>query len=392
MVYLNAYIPGRVLAMKPVYLCISRLCKSCRWRKLAATVQTNVHFTTCQFSQGVDSCLESSFITGYYQIQVISGTYDITADRDAFIEESSPGGNFGSDDRIKVNIADLDTYRSVVRFDVASLPAGKVVTDATLRLYVTDGSSDTMSVHRMTSAWTEGGVTWNTHASSYDPAAIVGFVPSVEEAFADIDLTATVDDWYRGITVNDGLMILTTGDDGFDFKARETGDPASRPRLLVTFADPVLALGRTATVLNDPIDGASNPHAVPGAVVRHEITVTNAGLGSPDDDTVVVLDDLSSHAALFAGDLGGGGSGPVSFTDGIPSSALTYTFTSLGSGTDDLDFSNDGGSSWTYVPTPDGDGYDTAVTHIRIRPQGTFAPESGGQSASFRIGYRVRVR
>jgi hypothetical protein len=44
---------------------------------------------------------------------------------------------------------------------------------------------------------------------------------------------------------------------------------------------------------------------------------------------------------------------------------------------DDVDFSNDGGSTWTYVPAPNALGVDPAVTHIRIRPKGTMAAGSG---------------
>ena len=70
------------------------------------------------------------------------------------------------------------------------------------------------------------------------------------------------------------------------------------------------------------------------------------------------------------------------FQDGSPASGLTYTYTSLASTTDDVDFSNDGGTTWTYVPVPNGSGVDPAVTHIRIRPKGTMAANS-----AFTLGF-----
>ena len=66
--------------------------------------------------------------------------------------------------------------------------------------------------------------------------------------------------------------------------------------------------------------------------------------------------------------------------NGSPSSALTWTFTALNSLTDDVDFSNDGGTTWTYVPVPDANGYDAAVTDVRLRPKGTMPGNGGGQS------------
>ena len=82
------------------------------------------------------------------------------------------------------------------------------------------------------------------------------------------------------------------------------------------------------------------------------------------------------------------GSGPVQFVDGSPSSGLTYTFTSLGSVSDDVDFSNDDGATWTYQPVPDADGVDSSVTDIRINPKGAFA----GDNAQFTLKFRVRVK
>ena len=65
---------------------------------------------------------------------------------------------------------------------------------------------------------------------------------------------------------------------------------------------------------------------------------------------------------------------------------------SLASATDDLEFSNNGGSTWTHVPTADLNGYDTSgTTHIRMRPKGTMAGASAGGSPSFQLRFRVRV-
>ena len=73
------------------------------------------------------------------------------------------------------------------------------------------------------------------------------------------------------------------------------------------------------------------------------------------------------------------------FTAG--SSGLTYSFTSLANATDDLEFSNNGGASWTYVPTIDANGVDANVTHVRIRPKGSMVPGS-----SFTINLRGLVK
>jgi hypothetical protein len=56
--------------------------------------------------------------------------------------------------------------------------------------------------------------------------------------------------------------------------------------------------------------------------------------------------------------------------------------------TDDLQFSNDSGATWNYVPTPDAGDYDTAITGLRVNPKGAFS-SGGGQ---FTLRFRVMVK
>ena len=154
---------------------------------------------------------------------------------------------------------------------------------------------------------------------------------------------------------------------------------------------PTVSVVKSTLVTTDPVNGGSNPKSIPGATVRMKITVTNTGGGWPDLDTVFIGDAIPANSALYVNDLGGGGSGPVIFTDGGVASGLTYTFTSLASTTDDVDFSDDSGSTWTYTPVADGDGFDANVTDIRINPQGVFAPKVGANEPSFDVEFDTRV-
>ena len=94
---------------------------------------------------------------------------------------------------------------------------------------------------------------------------------------------------------------------------------------------------------------------------------------------------------MIVSDIGAPGSGPVRFTDGAPASGLAYSFVSLASTTDDIAFSNDGGLTFTYTPTPDASGCDLAVTHIEISPGGAFAADTGSGAPSAAFGFRVLV-
>lgn len=156
---------------------------------------------------------------------------------------------------------------------------------------------------------------------------------------------------------------------------------------------PEISATKVVNTISDPTGGSS--YQLPGSVMEYTVSIQNAGGGSPDTDTVLVTDPIPVQGDLFVGDIGGAGSGPVSFTDGAESSGLSYTFTSLGSGTDDLEFSDDGGSTWTYTPTPDADGFDVNVTHIRLNPKGDFEEVTSANypaTPSFSIKFRMRVQ
>ncbi len=158
-----------------------------------------------------------------------------------------------------------------------------------------------------------------------------------------------------------------------------------------TLAKVNLVLLKSLFTLSDPINGASDPRAIPGALVEYTVLVTNQGAGASDVDSIRLADALPANTTLVVADIAGAGSGPVAFTQGTPSSTLAYTFTSLANLADGVEFSNDGGTTWTYVPTAAGDGTDSAVTHVRVRPTGAFAARTGPTGPSFTIRFRVRV-
>jgi len=125
--------------------------------------------------------------------------------------------------------------------------------------------------------------------------------------------------------------------------------------------------------------------------MTYTVAVVNSGTGPVDSGTTVITDPIPDNAALFVSDINGAGSGPVLFTQGTTSSTLSYTFTALNNSGDDVDFSNNGGATWTYVPTPGVDGCDPLVTHLRINPKGRFVGTAAAPNPGFSLNYRVCV-
>lgn len=154
---------------------------------------------------------------------------------------------------------------------------------------------------------------------------------------------------------------------------------------------PTLTHLKSVSVLSDPLNNTTNPKSIPGAMQVYTLRITNQGAGSVDSNTVAIVDAVPANTALFVQDLGVAGSGPVAFTNGTPTSALTYSYSGLANGGDDLEFSNNGGGTWVYTPVANANGCDPAVTHIRVRPKGTMAGASGAGNPFFEIRFRVRV-
>ncbi|MFC7537864.1 hypothetical protein ACFQPG_10885 [Sphingomonas sp. GCM10030256] len=146
-----------------------------------------------------------------------------------------------------------------------------------------------------------------------------------------------------------------------------------------------LTANKTSSIASNAQEGTINAKALPGALVDYVVTVANPNPLPIDADTIVVSDRTPTNMKLCLTDVGAPGTGPVRFADGQPPSGLTYVYGGLASSTDRLDFSDDNGATWTFLPVLDADGCNSRVTHVRIRPTGAFA-------ASGRFTLQLRYR
>lgn len=148
---------------------------------------------------------------------------------------------------------------------------------------------------------------------------------------------------------------------------------------------PTLLVSKVSEVLSDPFNASANPKRIPGAIVRYVIGVTNSGPGAVDASSLVVTDRVPADAALY---VAAGGGGPVEFIDGVPPSGLAFNPAA------DVTYSNQpgGGAPYTYTPVPDGQGFDGAVTGVRIAPTGVMNAAGGSGQPSFSLRLRIRIR
>ncbi|MFZ5563586.1 MAG: hypothetical protein ACOZBW_05990 [Thermodesulfobacteriota bacterium] len=158
-----------------------------------------------------------------------------------------------------------------------------------------------------------------------DDSAIADDPATVQVVFADAAGTAA------GDTANDG----TASDDG-----------------TYTVVTAALEVTKASAVESDPVNGTTNPKAIPGAVIEYEITVENTG--SSNATSVTITDTIPANTDFVVGSVTGGDS--VDYSDG----------------------------SWGYSPVGAPGDPDPAVVAIQI-VFNSIAASGGSASATFRV-------
>jgi hypothetical protein len=154
----------------------------------------------------------------------------LTANADAWIDQSSPTSNKGSDSILKVmSKSGNGNLRGVLRFNMPAMPQGCAVQYATLRVYAKAGASNrTLQVAQLGGSWTEGAVTWGNQ-----PATVGGVVTTTSgTGYRDWNVASLVQEQYLG--TNNGFLLRDASenqDAEQQFHARE--ESANRPLLVL---------------------------------------------------------------------------------------------------------------------------------------------------------------
>jgi hypothetical protein len=205
-----------------------------------------------------------------------SSTLDLTATMDNVMSSTSPTINNGSCTQIN---ADGDTgsgqrSRSLIQFDLSSLPPGATITSATLTLMKEGGDdvADNVSVHRITNSWTQGTgcsvaavSNWNQRATGTNWTTAGGDFIAGQEATTSVaangsytwNVTNMVQGWIAGTFSNNGLLVKmvneTTSGNWKIFASTESTTSANRPKLSITYSLPGTTTFTQSPVLCSPL-------------------------------------------------------------------------------------------------------------------------------------------
>ncbi|WP_064198961.1 DNRLRE domain-containing protein [Brevibacillus brevis] len=167
--------------------------------------------------------------------------------KDSTIRENLPTLNYGNDRGMLVGKDEYngEIFRSLIQFDLSSIPANKVLKKAILRVYNSPFSRDMdLSIFNLLSNWQEKDVTWANQPPQGDKVATKNIGLS-QSGFIEIDITNLVAKWYQKAIPNYGLFLCSEDESKLAsilFGTRESDNP---PELELGFELPVINDGES---------------------------------------------------------------------------------------------------------------------------------------------------
>ncbi len=145
-----------------------------------------------------------------------------------------------------------NTQRSLLQFDISSIPMGQQIDSAVLTLfsnttYGSNPSANPMTVHQVTKSWVEAQATWNsastgntwtTPGGDHVATAIATSTlnPLSSNQPVTWNITSLVQDWYDGGASNHGLLIKAPAVTYLTFHSANFGTVAFRPNLQIIYS------------------------------------------------------------------------------------------------------------------------------------------------------------
>jgi len=185
---------------------------------------------------------------------------DSVTSSDTYIEDNTMDANHNSLGYIKVGNTDLVTNRSLIKFDLTSIPASAQIISATLTLRLSETSGTTscgLAAYRVLKDWVAAQSTWNIYktGSAWDMGG--AFFPDGTDCEMVYTGTATVNgstpqydlvkiildpdhvkEWVDGTLANNGVLLKALSESGKSFtfySSNESTFTTLRPALEVIY-------------------------------------------------------------------------------------------------------------------------------------------------------------
>jgi Disaggregatase related repeat len=195
--------------------------------------------------------------------------------KDCWISAQSPDeSNCGSNSPyLRVGTSNGDARRSLLKFDISSIPLDATVSDAQAQLYLDETQTTSVRmadyvVRRVTQGWTSE-ATWNAHdgvnrwaTPGGDFLARSDLETSLNgsaSGYKSFDATPMVTAWFEGTAKNSGLLLkqkLEDTDSVLYFHSAQSGAIQHLPKLVVTYT-----LSGEGTIVDFEVSGIDEARA-----------------------------------------------------------------------------------------------------------------------------------
>jgi hypothetical protein len=172
---------------------------------------------------------------GMFTLLATTSQAQITPSQDAYTSSADPAANFGANVLLDVDGASQIAY---IQFNLASVPSGARVRQATLKLYVNGvTTAGSFNVDYVSGTWSESTIT-----SSFAPAlggVIASGVPITtadKNQYILINVTPAVQAWLDGSQANDGIALVANSTFNVSFDSKENTTTSHPPELDIVFA------------------------------------------------------------------------------------------------------------------------------------------------------------
>ena len=189
------------------------------------------------------------FFNGLTGFTIYEAQPDPTAGKDAYIRNQSLL-NFGTDTVLKIGktAAGLES-RSLIEFNVSSIPSTDTVVSAVIQVYVSSLNVDNMTIgsYRLTSSWNETETTWDNRSNStlwstaggdYSDTAFDSVLINSSSSWYNFSLRTLVQGWVNGSYANNGVIFIAGNLSGNNnltefISSDYTVDSSLRPKITI---------------------------------------------------------------------------------------------------------------------------------------------------------------
>ena len=186
----------------------------------------------------------------------MDSTYIFPPVQDSYIDMETPTSNthyYAVFFFLRVRSLEGKNQRSLIQFNpVSGIPPGSQILDAYIRTWLNfpPVESRLFDMHRITEAWTDTSVTWNTQPG-YTPLVTTTLDTGVEPIWLEWNVTGDIQRFFNGSVENHGWLIKDRSEDasppGFYCTLRALEAPRYRPQLIIQWREdtqpPLIRLG-----------------------------------------------------------------------------------------------------------------------------------------------------